>query len=53
MTPGVTKPPGIISIAGGFTMLGVFGPTFSVTNQTGVFGPDFLVARQAHHPRRF
>jgi hypothetical protein len=33
MTPGVTKPPGIISIAGGFTMLGVFGPTFSVTNQ--------------------
>ncbi len=34
MTPGVTKPPGIISIAGGFTMLGVFGPTYSVTNQT-------------------
>ena len=33
MTPGVTKPPGIISIAGGFTMLGVFGPTYSVTNQ--------------------
>src|SRR3984885_12081989 len=33
MTPGVTKPPGIISIAGGYTMLGVFGPTFSVTNQ--------------------
>jgi Carboxypeptidase regulatory-like domain len=33
-TPGVTKPPGIISIAGGYTMLGVFGPTFSVTNQT-------------------
>jgi hypothetical protein len=34
MTPGVTKPPGIISIAGGFTMLGIFGPTYSVTNQT-------------------
>jgi hypothetical protein len=34
MTPGVIPPPGIISIAGGFTMLGVFGPTFSVTNQT-------------------
>jgi len=33
MTPGVEKPPGIISIAGGYTMLGVFGPTFSVTNQ--------------------
>jgi hypothetical protein len=36
MTPGVTKPPGIISIAGGYTMLGVFGPTYSVTNQTEV-----------------
>ena len=36
MTPGVTKPPGIISIAGGYTMLGVFGPTFSPTNQTEV-----------------
>jgi hypothetical protein len=34
MTPGVTKPPGIIIAAGGYTMLGVFGPTFSVTNQT-------------------
>jgi Carboxypeptidase regulatory-like domain len=34
MTPGVVPPPGIISIAGGYTMLGVFGPTFSVTNQT-------------------
>ena len=33
MTPGVIPPPGIISIAGGFTMLGVFGPTYSVTNQ--------------------
>lgn len=33
MTPGVTKPPGIISIAGGYTMLGVFGPTNSPTNQ--------------------
>ncbi len=33
MTPGVNPPPGIISIAGGYTMLGVFGPTFSVTNQ--------------------
>ena len=33
MTPGVIPPPGIISIAGGYTMLGVFGPTFSVTNQ--------------------
>jgi hypothetical protein len=32
----VTKPPGIISIAGGYTMLGVFGPTFSVTNQAEV-----------------
>ena len=36
MTPGVTKPPGIISIAGGYTMLGVFGPTFSPTNQTEI-----------------
>jgi hypothetical protein len=34
MTPGVVKPPGIIIAAGGYTMLGVFGPTFSVTNQT-------------------
>ena len=34
MTPGVTKPPGIISIAGGEVMLGIFGPTYSVTNQT-------------------
>jgi Carboxypeptidase regulatory-like domain len=34
MTPGVIKPPGIIIAAGGYTMLGVFGPTFSVTNQT-------------------
>ncbi|HEX5228514.1 MAG TPA: carboxypeptidase-like regulatory domain-containing protein [Bryobacteraceae bacterium] len=34
MTPGVIPPPGIISIAGGYTLLGVFGPTFSVTNQT-------------------
>jgi hypothetical protein len=33
MTPGVIPPPGIISIAGGYTMLGVFGPTYSVTNQ--------------------
>jgi len=36
MTPGVEKPPGIISIAGGFTMLGVFGPTYSATNQTEI-----------------
>ncbi|MBV9746737.1 MAG: hypothetical protein JO099_23500, partial [Acidobacteriia bacterium] len=34
MTPGVIQPPGIIIAAGGYTMLGVFGPTFSVTNQT-------------------
>jgi hypothetical protein len=34
MTPGVIPPPGIIIAAGGYTMLGVFGPTFSVTNQT-------------------
>lgn len=36
MTPGVIQPPGIIIASGGYTMLGVFGPTYSVTNQTEV-----------------
>ena len=33
MTPGVTKPPAFTILAGGYGILGVFGPTFSVTNQ--------------------
>ena len=33
MTPGVTKPPAFTIQAGGYGILGVFGPTFSVTNQ--------------------
>ena len=36
MTPGVTKPPAFTILAGGYGILGVFGPTFSVTNQTQV-----------------
>jgi hypothetical protein len=34
MTPGVTKPPAFTILSGGYTILGVFGPTYSVTNQT-------------------
>jgi Carboxypeptidase regulatory-like domain len=33
MSPGVTKPPSINIIAGGFSILGGGGPTYSVTNQ--------------------
>ncbi len=33
MSPGVTKPPAFTILAGGYGILGVFGPTFSVTNQ--------------------
>lgn len=33
MSPGVTKPPSINIISGGFSILGGGGPTYSVTNQ--------------------
>src|SRR6266566_1027609 len=33
MTPGVTKPPSFNIIAGGYSILGGGGPTYSVTNQ--------------------
>ena len=33
MSPGVTKPPQFTIIAGGYSILGGGGPTFSVTNQ--------------------
>jgi len=33
MTPGVHPPPGIIMISGGYTLMGIFGPSFSPTNQ--------------------
>jgi len=33
MSPGVTKPPSFAIIAGGYSILGGGGPTFSVTNQ--------------------
>ena len=33
MSPGVTKPPAFTILAGGYGILGVFGPTFSATNQ--------------------
>jgi hypothetical protein len=36
MTPGVEPPPGIILIAGGYNLMGIFGPSFSPTNQIQV-----------------
>ena len=36
MTPGVHPPPGIILIAGGYNLMGIFGPAFSPTNQVQV-----------------
>ena len=36
MTPGVHPPPGIILIAGGYNLMGIFGPAFSPTNQIQV-----------------
>jgi len=36
MTPGVHPPPGIILIAGGYNLMGIFGPSFSPTNQAQV-----------------
>jgi hypothetical protein len=36
MTPGVHPPPGIILIAGGYNLMGIFGPAFSPTNQAQV-----------------
>jgi hypothetical protein len=36
MSPGVIPPPGIILIAGGYNLMGIFGPAFSPTNQIQV-----------------
>jgi hypothetical protein len=36
MTPGVHPPPGIILIAGGYNLMGTFGPAYSPTNQIQV-----------------
>ena len=36
MSPGVVPPPGIILIAGGYNLMGIFGPSFSPTNQLQV-----------------
>lgn len=36
MSPGVVPPPGIILIAGGYNLMGIFGPSFSPTNQAQV-----------------
>jgi hypothetical protein len=33
MSPGVTKPPAFTILSAGYGILGVFGPTYSVTNQ--------------------
>jgi len=32
----VVPPPGIIMISGGYTLMGIFGPSFSPTNQIQV-----------------
>ncbi|MBV8845486.1 MAG: carboxypeptidase regulatory-like domain-containing protein, partial [Bryobacterales bacterium] len=36
MSPGVVPPPGIIMIAGGYNLMGIFGPSFSPTNQVQI-----------------
>jgi len=36
MSPGVIPPPGIVLIAGGYNLMGIFGPSFSPTNQIQV-----------------
>jgi hypothetical protein len=47
MTPGVEPPPGIILIAGGYNLMGIFGPAFSPTNQIQV-ADQFSYTRRKH-----